>query len=102
MKVLNLLLTFAHNKIINLHIAYDTKSSPYYVDNSFMIRNSLFGTVTLTKDANRDKYFYSGFGVPSDVRETFSLENSRFGKNVIIFGVYMSLSVHVDNKRKIS
>lgn len=36
-----------------------------------------------------------------DVRGTFSLSNgSRFGKNVVIFGVDMSSSSHIDNKKK--
>ena len=35
-----------------------------------------------------------------DVRGTFSLPNGIFGKNVVIFGNNMCLSLHIDNKKR--
>ena len=35
-----------------------------------------------------------------DFRSLFSLPNFDWGKNATIFGVDMSLSVHIDNKKK--
>ena len=61
--------------------------------------NSLFGGVKLVKNADIGKYKYSGYGIGFDRRGTFSVANG-FAKNVIIFGVDMSSSVHVDNKKK--
>ena len=61
---------------------------------------SLFGAVKLVKNADTDKYKYSGYGIRFGVKHTFSFPTSGFGKNAIIFRVDMSSSVHVDNKNK--
>ena len=59
----------------------------------------MFGAVKLTKNADIDKYKYSGYGIRFDRKEKFSVGNG-FGRNCIIFGVDMSSSVHVDYKKK--
>ena len=64
------------------------------------IKNCLFGAVTLTKNANIEKYKYSGYGIGFDRRSTFSFLSGGFGQNVLIFGADMSSSIHVDNKKK--
>ena len=43
---------------------------------------------------------YSGYGIRFDSRSEFSLPDSSINKNVISFGVDMSLSLHIDNKQK--
>ena len=60
----------------------------------------MFGAVRLTKNADIDKYGYSGYGIGFDRKSSSSFPNGKFGQNVIIFGVDMSSSVHVDNKKK--
>ena len=60
----------------------------------------MFGAVKLTKYADPDKYKYSGYGIGFDSHSEFSLLDGSIGKNVIIFGVDMSSSVHIDNKKK--
>ena len=60
----------------------------------------MFCAVRLTKNAYIDKYRYSGYGIGFDRRGSFSFPGGGFGQNVIIFGVDMSSSVHVDNKKK--
>ena len=45
-------------------------------------------------------YKYSGYRIGFNRRGLYFLPNERFGRNVIIFGVGMSSSVHVDNKEK--
>ena len=59
----------------------------------------MFGGVKLTKNADVDKYKYSGYGIRFDRKAKFSVGN-RFGRNCIIFRVGMSSSVHVYNKKK--
>ena len=57
----------------------------------------------MTKTADFDRYKYSGYGIGFDVRGSFLLsDDSVFSKkrNKIIFGIEMSLSVHIDNKNK--
>ena len=64
-----------------------------------MLVNCLFGAVSLTKNADIDKYKYSGYGIGFDRDNVYSVGN-RFGRNVIIFEVDMSLSAHADNMGK--
>ena len=64
------------------------------------LENCLFGAVTLTKNADIDKYRYFGYGIGFNRTGSFSFYGSGFGQNVIIFGAGMSSSVHVDNKGK--
>ena len=56
-------------------------------------------TYTHTKNADIDKYKYSGYENGFDRGSVYSAGNG-FGRNVIIFGVDMSSPVHVDNKGK--
>ena len=60
----------------------------------------MFGTVRLTKNVDIDKYQYSGYKIGFDKRSSFSFPNGGFSQNVILFGVDMSSSFHVDNKKK--
>ena len=60
----------------------------------------MFGAVKLTKDADPDKYKYSGYGIGFDLRSEFSFTDGSMGKNGIIFGADMSSSVHIDNTTK--
>ena len=58
------------------------------------------GAVTLTKNADSDKYKYSGYGTGFDRRSSFSFLGGGFGQNIWVFGVDMSSSTHIDNKKK--
>ena len=60
----------------------------------------MFGSVKLPKNADLDKYKYSGYGIGLDSRSEFAFTDESFGKNVIIFGADMNSSVHIDNKEK--
>ena len=68
------------------------------VSAKFTHKYCLFGKVKITKNADPNKYSYSVYGIGCDSRSLFSIQNFDWGKNVIIFGVDMSLSAHV-NKR---
>ena len=69
-------------------------------NNDPTLKNCLFGAVTLTKNADIDKYKYSGYGIGFDKRSSFSFPSGRFGQNILIFGVDMSSSANTDNKKK--
>ena len=60
------------------------------------MKNCLFGAVTLTKNADIDKYGYSGYGIGFDRRGGFSFPGGGYGQNVLIFGVDMSFTAHID------
>ena len=53
-----------------------------------------------SKNADIDKYKYSGYRIGFDRRGAYLLPSGNFGRNVIIFGVDKSLSILVDIKRK--
>ena len=53
----------------------------------------------MTKNVDPVKYSYCGYVISFDVRGTFSLLNSGFGKNVVIFSADMG-SLHVDNEKR--
>ena len=54
----------------------------------------------MTKNADVNKYKYSGYRIVFDRTSSFSFPGGGNGKNVIFFGVDMNSSVHVDNKEK--
>ena len=64
------------------------------------LKNCLFGAVTKTKNADFDKYGYSGYGVGFDRKSSFPFPDGGFGENVLIFGVHMTSSSHIDNKKR--
>ena len=91
--------TYNHGKVANIYIVYSLGASgSNYSDPT--IKNCLFDAVTLTKNADIDKYGYSGYGIGFDRRGRFSFPGGGFGQNVIIFGADMSSSAHIDNKKK--
>ena len=56
--------------------------------------------VRLTKNADFDKYDYSGYGIGFNRRSSFSFQGGEFGQNVIIFGADMNSCDHIDNMKK--
>ena len=90
--------TILHGNIVNIYIVYEI-TSDYKDINYPTLENSLFGSVKLTKNVDIDKYGYSGYGIGFDRNTSFSVGNE-IGKNVIIFGVDMSSSTKIDNKKK--
>ena len=58
----------------------------------------MFRADTLTKNNVIDKYGYSGYGTGFDRTSSFSFPGGGFGQNIIIFGVDMISSPHIDNR----
>ena len=54
----------------------------------------------LTKNADIDKYGYSRYGIAFDRRGSFSFPGGGYGENVLIFGVDLSFTSHIDNKKR--
>ena len=92
-------LTYTHKIIVNIYIAYELGASNSF-DYDLTLKNSLFGAVRLTKNADIDKDHYSGYGIWFDRRSSFSFQGGRFGQNVIIFGAGMNSSIHIENNKK--
>ena len=70
------------------------------LNTEWTLKDCLFGAVKLNKNADTDKYKYSGYGIGFDLQSEFSLPDASIGKNVIIFGADMSSSVFTYNRKK--
>ena len=90
-------ISHTHGKVVNIYIVYELNKLSSNMNPTLV--NCLFGAVSLTKNADIDKYKYSGYGIGFDSGNVYSVGNG-FGRNVIILEVDMSCSVHVDNKGK--
>ena len=91
-------ITFDHGKIGNIYIVYEIER---IVDISSYptLENCLFGAVKSTLHINIDLYKYSGYVTGFDRKGYYSIGNEN-GRNVIIFGVDITSSQHIDNKKK--
>ena len=84
--------TFNHGKIVNIYIAYKI-SKNIKISDYRTLESCLFGAVSQAKNADIDKYKYSGYGIGSNRHGSFSFPGIGLGRNVIIFGVDMSSSI---------
>ena len=69
--------------IVNIYIVYELGVSSSH-NNDPTLKNCFFGAVTFTKNADIDKYGYSGYGTGFDRRSSFSFSSTRFGQNVVL------------------
>ena len=92
-------LTYDYGRKVNIYIVYELGASSSN-DSDPTLKNCLFGAVTLTKNADIEKYGYSGYGTGFDRRSSFSFPGGAFGQNVLIFGVDLSSFAHIDNEKK--
>ena len=58
------------------------------------------GAFKLTTNPDLNKYSYSGCSIGFDSRSLFLLPDFDWSKNVVIFGLHSSSSVHIDNGKK--
>ena len=87
--------TYNHGPIVNIYVVY--RLIPATKDSSVPLQNCLFGAVKLAKNADIDKYKYSGYGIGFDSRESFSHPSGGYGRNVIILGANLSSSADANN-----
>ena len=95
-----------NDNVINIYCVYEIQPIASSRDTSFTIQNVLFGAMQITKDAtDNSKNNYKGYGIYFDERSQFGhtiTEDGRThttnGRNVLIFGVDMSFSVHATNR----
>ena len=76
-------ITYTHGKIVNIYIVYEINKKDNTIISDPTLENCLFGAVTLTKNADIDKYGYSGYGIGFDRRSSFSFPGGGFGQNVL-------------------
>ena len=81
-----------------MYIVYEI-SKNYNISSYPTLENYLFGAVSLTKNADIDRYKYSGYGIGFDRKGELSFGGRGFGRNCIIFGADMSSSSHANNRK---
>ena len=79
-------ISYNHGKVVNIYIVYELQASSSHI-NDPTLKSCLFGAVTSTKNADTDKYGYSGYEIGFDRRGSFSFPGGGYGQNVLIFGV---------------
>ena len=93
-------LTYDYGSRVNIYIIYELGASSSN-ESDPTLKNCLFGAVTLAKNADIEKYGYSGYGIGFNRRGSFSFPGGGSGQNILIFGVDMSFPVHIGNKKNI-
>ena len=84
-------------KIVNLYIVYELYEWPKSPTSSFKFKNCLFGATNIVKNSDKEIYVYSGYGITFNSTDWWSFGNDT-ARNVIIFGVDNSSSLHVGNR----
>ena len=99
-------MTYTHRKIVNIYIFYEISSNNNNINNNnncnnySTLKNCLLGADILTENSDIDKYKYFGCGIGFDGHGSCSHPSGRNGRNVILFGVDMSSSTKIDNRKK--
>ena len=91
--------------MINIYCVYQIDPIASTRDDTFTVQNALFGAMEITKNADTSKYNYKRYGICFDEGGTFghiiregSFDHTTNTRNVLIFGVDMSFSVHATNR----
>ena len=86
-----------NDNVINIYCVYEIQPIASSRDATFTIQNALFGASQITKNADTSKYNYKGYGICCTITEGGRAHTTN-GRNVLIFGVEMSFSVHATNR----
>ena len=96
----------ANKNVVNIYIVYKLDPIASTRDTGFTIQNALFGVMQITKNAtDNSKNNNKGYGICFDEVSEFGHTITEGGRahttdarNVLIFGVDMSFSVHATNR----
>ena len=78
------ILHYKHKTVVNIYIVYELAAFGYN-NTDPTVKNCLFGAVTLTKNVDIDKYGYSGYGIGSDRKSSFSFPGGGLWSKCINF-----------------
>ena len=67
-------------KVINIYISYSRNSCLRNLNTDYKLNNCFFGSVKLTKNADPDKYKYSGCSIGFDSCSEFSFTDEAWEK----------------------
>ena len=94
-----------NKNVINIYVVYKLGPISSARNTDYTIQDALFGAMKISKNADYSKNNYAGYGLCFDEGGEFShkvrqgnFDRSTNAKNVIIFGVDMSSSIHTANR----
>ena len=73
-------ISYTYGKVGNIYLVYELGASTSQ-NNDPTLKNCLFGAVTLTKNADIDKYEFSSYGIEFDRKTVFSFPSDGFDQN---------------------
>ena len=102
----NIIIIPNNNKnVINIYVVYKLDPISSTRNTDYTIQNALFSAIKITKNADCSKNIYTGYGLCFDEGGEFShtvrqgnFDRTTDARNVIIFGVDMSSSIHATNR----
>ena len=68
-------IAYTPNNVVNLFIVYELDRWSQDLNAEFTLKDCLFGNVRITKNADPNKYSYSGCEIEFDSRTVISLSN---------------------------
>ena len=74
---------FFPKQLINLYISYTPGPQLVKLKTNFILCNCLFGSPKVTKNANLDKYKYTGYSIGFHSRSEFLVPYVSYGENAI-------------------
>ena len=77
--------TYTHKKIVKIYIVSEINKKDSTIITDPALENCLFDAVTLTKNADIEKYGYSGYGIGFDRKGEFLFSGGGYCQNVIIY-----------------
>ena len=84
------------SEVANIYLLADLHSWPKISLRTFTIKNCLFGTTSIVKNSDKEKYVYSDYRIAFDGKDWCSFEND-YARKFIIFGVDNISSSHANN-----
>ena len=92
-------ISYTHGAIVNIYIIYKVGAFGSYI-NDPTLKNGSFGAVALTKNADIDKYGYSGYGIGFDRKSSFTFPGDGMGQNALNFGAIWVLLLILIRRKK--
>ena len=94
-----------NNNVINIYVVYKLDPISSTRNTDYTIQNALSGAMNITKNTDSSENNYTGYGLCLDEGGEFghtvkqgNFDHTANAKNVIIFGVDMSSSIHATNR----
>ena len=101
----NIIIPNNNKNVINIYVVYKLDPISSTRNTDYTIQNALFGAIKITENADYYKNNYTGYGLCFDEGGEFghTVKQGNFNlttnvRNVIIFGVDMSSSIHATNR----